>query len=82
MQPCSKKWLCHFFDSLTAPSGTAGGRCIYVSLIRGSTAVIRVPTSTRETTSNQPPCFSTIHLAMDRPRPVPPVFRSRERSAR
>ena len=43
---------------------------------------IRVPTPSRETTSNQPPCRSTIHLAMDRPRPVPPVLRSRDWSVR
>ena len=43
---------------------------------------MRVPTSSRETTSNQPPWRSTIHRAMDSPSPVPPVWRARELSVR
>ena len=45
---------------------------------RGRTIVIRVPIPSRERTSNQPPWRSTIHLAMARPRPVPPVWRARD----
>ena len=54
----------------------------FASCAAGRTTVIRVPTSGRETISNQPPWRSTIHLAMDSPRPVPPVLRSRDWSVR
>ena len=47
-----------------------------------NSVVIRVPTPGQETTSNQPPCRSAIHLAMARPRPVPPVWRARLSSVR
>ena len=57
-------------------AGKGLGRRLYQGA--GRITVIRVPTLGRETTSNQPPWRSTIHLAMDSPSPVPPVFRSRD----
>ena len=66
----------------SAPAGLLVYDAFFASCAAGRTTVIRVPTSGRETISNQPPWRSTIHLAMDSPRPVPPVLRSRDWSVR
>ncbi len=49
---------------------------------RGIVIVNRVPTPSRERTSMVPPWLSTIHLAIERPRPEPPEPDSRALSAR
>ena len=54
----------------------------FSSLARGRTTVMRVPMPSREMTSKWPPWRSTIHLAMARPKPVPPVWRARDWSVR
>lgn len=50
-------------------SAASAGLCI------GSVKTIRVNSPIVDSTRTAPPCASTICLTIDRPRPVPPIFR-------
>ena len=65
------------YEAKEKRSGTSGA-FFYAHRI----TLMRVPISLRDSTSKRPPCRSTIHFAMARPSPVPPLLLARESSAR